>query len=44
MQWLPYDQHLVLLDLPGHGSTDIPDDSMDITSIGMVKFIKKVGH
>ncbi|ELT89670.1 hypothetical protein CAPTEDRAFT_217264 [Capitella teleta] len=39
--WLPLDQHIILLDLPGHGSTDIPDDSLDLTTPGMAGFVKK---
>ncbi|ELT98558.1 hypothetical protein CAPTEDRAFT_208981 [Capitella teleta] len=36
---LPRNQHIVMLDLPGHGASDIPDDDMNIHISGMAEFV-----
>eukprot|EP00914_Ancora_sagittata_P018005 GHVO01035542.1.p1 GENE.GHVO01035542.1~~GHVO01035542.1.p1 ORF type:complete len:346 (-),score=48.50 GHVO01035542.1:45-1082(-) len=36
---LPRSQHIVMLDLPGHGASDLPDDDMNIHITGMAEFV-----
>lgn len=43
LQLLPNDQHVIMLDLPGHGASDIPGPDMELHIHNMAEFLQEVG-
>lgn len=42
LQKLPNDLHVVAMDLPGHGDSDVPPDEEDLSFYSQIKRIKQV--
>lgn len=42
LQKLPNELHVVAMDLPGHGDSDVPPDEEDLSFYSQIKRIKQV--